>query len=112
MQQNISAGIDTRDLLKFAGFVRQIGSTLGLDTDKQTELEAQAMELHRVASSPAPEAGRLRRLANAILHILGAAASTVASQTAPELALQGATRTGRLSYFALNNPGGGWVTGV
>jgi hypothetical protein len=85
VQQNIKAGIDTRDLLKFAGFVRQIGSTLGLDTDKQTELEDQAMELYEVASSQAPEAGRLRRLADKILRILNAAAPTVASQTAIEL---------------------------
>jgi hypothetical protein len=85
VQNNFSAGIDMRDLLKFAGFVRQIGSTLGLAEVEQTELEAQAMELHEVASSPAPEAGRLRRLANRILRILGAAAPTVASQMAIEL---------------------------
>ena len=85
VQNNFSAGIDMRDLLKFAGFVRQIESTLGLAEGEQTELEAQAMELHEVASSPAPEAGRLRRLANRILRILGTAAPTVASQMAIEL---------------------------
>jgi hypothetical protein len=83
--QNVSTGLDTTKLLDFAGFVRQTLPTLGLPADQQQTLDAQAEELHQESDSPTPDRGKLRRLGDAILDGLRAAAPTVVQSTAIDL---------------------------
>lgn len=80
--QNVNSGLDTTKLLDFAGFVRQTLPTLGLPTNQQDTLDTQAGELHHEADSPTPDRSKLRRLLDAILEGLGAAAPTVVQSTA------------------------------
>jgi hypothetical protein len=80
--QNVNTGLDTTKLLDFAGFVRQTLPTLGLSADQQQALDAQAKELHQESDSPTPDRGKLRRMVDAILDGLRAAAPTVVQSTA------------------------------
>jgi len=60
--QTTHTGIDTTELLKFAGAVRQLLPTLGLNDEDAAVLDQQAEELQAAASQPEPELGTLRRL--------------------------------------------------
>jgi hypothetical protein len=80
--QNVEAGIDTRKLLEFAGFVRQVLPTLNLATDQQTELDSSAADLHRTAEEVNPDRGRLLKLLDAVLAGLAKAAPSVVTSTA------------------------------
>lgn len=82
VQQNINAGIDTRKLLEFAGFVRQVLPTLELPADDQAELDADATELHQAAEDADPDRGRLQRLADAVISGLIKAAPSIVTSTA------------------------------
>ena len=82
--QNHTSGIDARELMNFAGLVRQIAPTLGLGQEQQADLEGRAKQLHEAAST-SPEPGRLRSLCRAVLDGLALAAPSVASQMATEL---------------------------
>jgi hypothetical protein len=77
--------LDTTKLLDFAGFVGQTLPTLGLPADQQQTLDVQAEELHQESDSPTPDRGKLRRLGDAILDGLRAAAPTVVQSTAIDL---------------------------
>jgi predicted transcriptional regulator len=82
VKQNIKTGIDTRKLLEFAGFVRQVLPTLGLGEDDQAELDADAAELHRAAEEVEPDRGRLQQLSDAVMSGLIKAAPSIVTATA------------------------------
>lgn len=82
VQQNIETGIDTRKLLDFAGFVRQVVPTLGLSEDDQAELDADAAELHQAAEEAQPDRGRIKQLHDAVMAGLIKAAPSIVTSTA------------------------------
>lgn len=89
--QTVKAGVDTAELLKFAGAVRQILPTLELTEDQAEKLKQESAELHEAASQPEPDVGLLRRLGRSILEALGTAAPTVASDLVLQLGEQAVT---------------------
>ncbi len=86
--QNVEGGLDMRAMLDFAGFVRQVASTLGLADEERENMTSAAEALHEDASSSSPEPGRLRRLINSIMEGLTKAAPTVVSSTAIQMGEQ------------------------
>jgi hypothetical protein len=82
VKQNIKTGLDTRRLLEFAGFVRQVLPTLGLADDDQAELDADADELHQAAEQLEPDRGRLKQLSDAVMSGLIKAAPSIVTATA------------------------------
>lgn len=92
--QSITSGIDTSELLKFAGAVRQILPTLDLETEKAAELDRQAEELHEAASEPEPEVGRLKKLWAAVMQGITSATPTVASELVTNLGQEAARAIG------------------
>jgi hypothetical protein len=83
--QTMTTGVDVSKLLDFAGFVRQVAPTLGLDEADQADLRNQAEQLHDAASSSNPDRGRLRRLLDAVMQGLLKAAPSVVTTAANDM---------------------------
>jgi hypothetical protein len=83
--QNVNAGLDMTKVLDFAGFVRQTLPVLNLPDDDQQALGEQAEELHSESTASAPDRGRIRRMIDALMQGLQAAAPTVAKTMAIDL---------------------------
>lgn len=85
-QQNVTTGIDTDTLIKFATAVRDSTSILQLPTgDDESELYAQARELDELANSSNPSKGRMKQLVDALMTGLTKAASPIATSIATTL---------------------------
>jgi hypothetical protein len=80
--QNLKAGIDTRKLLEFAGFVHQVLPTLGLANHEQAGIASDATELYAAAEVVDPDRGRLKKLIEAVLGGLAKAVPSVVTSTA------------------------------
>jgi hypothetical protein len=85
VQQNLETGVDTRKLLEFAGFVRQVAPTLGLPEDEQAKLDADATDLHQAAEGTAPDRNLLKRLFDAVMAGLIKAAPSIVTKTASDM---------------------------
>ena len=92
--QSITSGVDTSQLLKFAGAVRQLLPTLNLDDEDAEELDRQAEELHAAASDPEPNVGKLRSLWAAVMQGITKAAPTVAGELVTNLGQEAAKAIG------------------
>jgi len=92
--QTVTSGVDTTDLLKFAGAVGQILPTLNLSEEQAEELRQESAELHEAASQSDPDVGLLHRLGRSILKALGTAAPTVASDLVLQLGERAVTAIG------------------
>ncbi|WP_158854728.1 hypothetical protein [Saccharothrix deserti] len=88
VQQNVNSGLDTTEVLKFAGAVRQTLPVLGLDEAAQQAVDAQAEDLHQEASSAAPDRGRMRNLIDSILQTLKTAGATITLEMITGLGMQ------------------------
>ncbi|SDG69745.1 hypothetical protein SAMN05216553_110296 [Lentzea fradiae] len=88
VQQNLNSGLDTTEVLKFAGAVRQTLPVLGLNEEVQQAVDAQAEELHQEASAAAPNRGRMRTLADNIMQALQSAGPTIALEMITGLGMQ------------------------
>jgi hypothetical protein len=83
--QNNTAGFDPSEFVKLAGFVGQISGTLGISEPERVELERVANALHEEATSPSPERGKLRELADRLKVQLLAAGTTMAANVGIEM---------------------------
>ncbi|MGM1062163.1 hypothetical protein [Saccharothrix sp. Mg75] len=88
VQQNVNSGLDTTEVLKFAGAVRQTLPVLGLDEEARQAADAQAEELHQQASAATPDRGRMRALTDSIMQTLQTAVPTIALEMITGLGMQ------------------------
>ncbi|MGI6875190.1 MULTISPECIES: hypothetical protein [Amycolatopsis] len=77
---NVASGIDVSQVLRFAGLVRQVVTTLQLPPEDEAIVDAQAAELHDAASEAPADKGRLRLLVDAIIERVTNATATVAGE--------------------------------
>jgi hypothetical protein len=83
--QAVQSGVDTSELLKFAGAVRQILPTLELPEDEAMALGDAAEQLHEAASEQEPNVGTLKRLWRSVMSGLAVAAPTVTGDLIKQL---------------------------
>ena len=83
--QAVKSGVDTTELLKFAGAVRQILPTLDLPEEQSEQLGQYAEELHEEASREDPDIGLLKRLWQAVMEGLAGASQTVTGDLVNQL---------------------------
>lgn len=86
--QNNTDGVDPTLFVQLAGYVGQVSGTLGMLEPDRMELERVARDLHAEATSPNPEPGRLRQLANQVKDKLLAAGTTMAATMGVQMAEQ------------------------
>jgi hypothetical protein len=85
---------EVSQLAKWADLIQQISPTLGLPEAGQQELNESAQALALEAAAPAPEQGRLRRVADRVTVALGSATQVTAALTI-------LIDTGRKAYAAV-----------
>ncbi|WP_329453225.1 hypothetical protein OG894_42310 (plasmid) [Streptomyces sp. NBC_01724] len=78
--QNNAFTLDASELRKFAAQVRELAPQLNLDETVEAELVDEVDELEEAASEASPEAGKLRRLFNRVMQLLGSAPDSVIAQ--------------------------------
>lgn len=83
--QSVTSGVDTSELLKFAGAVRQILPTLDLPPERAQSLDEEAAALHEEASRESPDVSLLRRLWQSVMEGLAGASQTVTGDLVTQL---------------------------
>lgn len=83
--QNSTTGVDTSELLQFAGAVRQILPTLDLPPEVAGQLDQDAIALHEEASQAEPNVGLITQLWRGVMSGLTSAAPTVTGDLVQQL---------------------------
>lgn len=75
-----TSALDTSQVLKFAGLVRQTLPVLGLPPENANRIAEQAQELHEAAQVEEPDPSWMRKLLDTVMTGLAGAASTVTKE--------------------------------